>query len=82
MAKIVTPRGPVVPGPAGPVERESRQTGIEVKVPAGVGVGGFNYTPIVGQQVWLLGIDFWAFGVGLGVTLGGFILQASHRKLA
>lgn len=77
MARLVSVNQRIVTGVMYPRGVYSRQVGIEIKVPAGVGEDGFNFTPVLGQQLWLLGIDFWAFGVELGVTLGGFISIAA-----
>lgn len=74
MAKIVVPRSQQQEmALAHPKPYYSRQVGIELIVPAGVGAEGWNFTPALGENLWLLGVDFWAFGVDAGETLGGFI---------
>ena len=74
MAKIVTRRNQQEEmRRLHPLPAYSRQVGIEVAVPAGVGADGFNFTPVIRQGAWLLGVDFWAFGVNVGETIGGFI---------
>jgi len=77
MAQVINRSQQVVTAGLNPMAAYSRQVGVEVHVPAGVGAEGFKFTPVMGQQIRLLGIDFWAFRENAGAAIGGFITIAS-----
>lgn len=51
----------------------SRVINLEVLVSDGLGGEGFNYTPPLGNRLWLLSVDLWFMNPTVDVTIGGFI---------
>ena len=51
----------------------SRVVNLEVLVSDGVGGYGFNYTPPLGNRLWLLSVDLWFMNPTIDVKIGGFI---------
>jgi len=61
----------------------SRIVNLEVLVPAGIGAEGFNYTPPLGNRLWLLSVDLWFFNPTPDIQIGGFIyLRTGGKKPA
>lgn len=84
MAKIVVQRNQqeesrrLNPKPA-----YSRVINLEVLVSDGLGGEGFNYTPPLGNRLWLLSVDLWFMNPTLDVQIGGFIyLRTGKAKPA
>lgn len=82
MSKIVVARNQQLAMEAAhPKPSYSRQVGIELIVPAGIGAEDYNFTDTLGQNLWLLSVDFWAFGVDADQPLGGFIsIGTGHER--
>ncbi len=61
----------------------SRIVNLEVLVSDGIGGYGFNYTPPLGNRIWLLSVDLWFINPTLDVLIGGFIyLRTGDTKPA
>ncbi|MBA7522327.1 hypothetical protein ES705_14445 [subsurface metagenome] len=51
----------------------SRIVNLEVLVADGLDGVGFNYTPPLGNRLWLLSVDLWFINPTLDVLIGGFV---------
>ncbi len=73
MAEVVTGLRRAAGGLIMPRARESRVICCHVIVTAGVGVSSMDLTGAVGRDVWLLGMDLWAYHRAAADWVGGFI---------
>ena len=73
MAEVVSANRRIVTGVTYPKAVYSRVVCCHVIVAAGVGVSSMDLTHAVGGDVWLLGMDLWAYHRAAADWVGGFI---------
>ncbi len=80
MAKLVSTDQRIVTGVTYPKSVYSRVLCVHCIVPAGMGESVVDVTPVVGNNVYLLGVDLWAYRRAVADWVGGFIWVRSGSE--
>lgn len=72
MVELLNTAQPIRTGIFYPRGVASRVLTLELIVPAGIGNGDWNYTPVLGNELWILSADLWICTINVVGAAGAF----------